>query len=33
LADTGSPEWQRARTVWASLMRVLLGANEFLVVD
>jgi len=33
LADRGTPEWQRARTVWASLMRVLLGANEFLTLD
>jgi hypothetical protein len=33
LADTATPEWQRARTVWASLMRVLLAANEFLTLD
>jgi hypothetical protein len=33
LADAATPEWQRARAVWASLMRVLLGANEFLTLD
>jgi hypothetical protein len=33
LADAATPQWQRARTVWASLMRVLLGANEFLTLD
>jgi hypothetical protein len=33
LADAATPEWQRARTAWSSLMRVLLGANEFMVVD
>ncbi len=33
LAETATPEWQRTRAVWASLMRVLLGTNEFMTVD
>ena len=33
LAETGTPELERARAVWGSLMRVLLGANEFMTLD
>jgi hypothetical protein len=33
LANTAVPEWQRTRESWASLMRVLLAANEFLTLE
>ncbi len=33
LANSSAPEAQRSRDAWASLMRVLLGSNEFLMLD